>query len=726
MSANRGPARERGGELVLHVHAMDCPDCVRRISDRLHGLEGVREAAGNPVSRRLRVRFDPDRLEAARIRTEVGKLGYSAREVDENGGRLSAPSALLVWRAPEALRTYASLSLFGVAFLFRLLGWTPAVLALPSGGVRLPEVLYVIAAGIGGWNFFPAGLRAARARSLDMNFLMTVAILGAVGIGAYPEAAAIAFLFSLAELLESYSVDRARRSIESLMRLAPQTAVVLRDGEEVTVAADELHAGDMVLVRPGERIPADGRVREGESWVDQGTITGESMPVGKHPGDEVFAGTIAGEGWLRVEVERAADQTTFARILRLVEQAETRRAPTERFVERFARYYTPVVTVSALIVMLLPPLVWGAPFATWFVRGLTLLVIACPCALVISTPVAVVSGITAAARNGVLIKGGAHLEAMGGVRAVAFDKTATLTRGHAEVTDIVPLNGAEEANVLAVAAAVEARSEHPLATAILQAAESRGLEPRWQVTEFEALRGRGVRARLDGVTYQVGAPALFEPSGGRPELLRSLRGQGKTVVLVGRPEAPLGVIAVGDRPREAAAEAIRDLKSAGIRRTVLLTGDNRETARAIAAELGIDEVHAELLPDEKAERIRVLERTYGPVAMVGDGVNDAPALAAATVGIAMGVAGSDTALETADIALMGDRLSRLAYVCRLSRRGRAVIRQNIGVALAVKFTLAAGVPFGLVSLILAVLLGDMGTSLGVTFNSLRLARIRSQ
>ncbi|MFQ5678377.1 MAG: heavy metal translocating P-type ATPase [Gemmatimonadota bacterium] len=722
----RGAAGEAGSRIVFRIQKMDCPDCARRIQERLRRVEGVARAIGNPVSRRLEVAYDPVLTDRERIRAVIGRLGYLARDDEGQAVAEDAEGDEGSWRSFQARRTYASATLFGMALVLRLAGVTPPLLSLPVHDLHLPDLFFLASAAVGGWNFFPAGVRAARNLSLDMNFLMTVAILGAVGVGEYLEAAAIAFLFSTAELLESFSVDRARGSIRSLMELAPSAATVLRDGGEVTVAASELLPGELVVVRSGEKVPTDGTVVEGISSVDQAPITGESLPLLKEPGDDVFAGTMNGEGYLRVRVERRAEETTLARIVHLIEEAESRKAPSERFVERFARYYTPGVTGAALLLIVLPPLLFGAPFLTWFLRGLTLLVIACPCAMVISTPVAVVSGITAAARNGVLIKGGIHLEAMAGVRVFAFDKTGTLTAGHPEVTDVVPLDGSSEAQILALAAAVESRSPHPLARAIVRAAHRRGLEmDRREVEGFENLPGKGVRAVIEGSPVLVGRPELFADSDGVGRRLAALRREGKTAIVLGHPERPLGILAVADRAREQAARAIRRLRAAGISRTVMLTGDSPEAAEAIARDLGFDEVHAGLLPGEKVEWIRRLEARYGPVAMVGDGVNDGPALAAATVGVAMGVAGSDTALETADVALMGDDLSRLAYLYRLSHRGKGVIRQNISLSLGLKLGLAAGVPAGLVSLIVAVLVGDMGSSLGVTANSLRLARLRT-
>ena len=719
-----GDAAGDGGpaEACFRIQDMDCPDCARRIQDRLRSTEGVAEATGNPVSRRLRVRYDPGSTDPDRLRAVIGRMGYLARPEEEGEGPEPGTGT---WTTPDAIRAYVSAGFFGLALVLQAAGVRPPLAELPFHDLHLPDLLFLVSAAVGGWNFFPAGLRAARSLSLDMNFLMTVAILGAVGIGEFLEAGAIAFLFSVAELLETYSVDRARASVRELMSLSPDRANVVREGREVTVAADEVRDGEVVIVRPGDRLPVDGTVVEGGSSVNQAPITGESVPVEAEPGDEVFAGSINGDGYLRIRASRVGAESTLGRIVHLIEEAEAHKAPSERFVERFARWYTPAVTAAAVLTVVVPVLAGGG-FQTWFLRGLTLLVIACPCALVISTPVAVVSGITAAARKGVLIKGGVHLEALDDVKVFAFDKTGTLTAGHPEVTDVVDLVGDEPDRVLALAAAVEARSQHPLARTIVRAARRRGLDPDAPTVEgFEDVRGRGVRARVEGTEVRVGTPELFTVDERLRERVSTLRREGKTAVVVGPPGRPEGVVAVADRPREEAAGALRRLREAGVERIVMLTGDSREAAEPVARELGFDEVETGLLPGEKLERIRALEERHGPVAMVGDGINDGPALAAATVGIAMGAAGSDTALETADVALMGDELGKLAYLYRLSRRGRGVIRQNIGASLLLKAGLAVGVPLGAVSLIAAVLVGDMGASLGVTANSLRLARVRA-
>jgi len=706
----------------LFVADMDCPSCVLRIEGHLKKVEGVLAVKGSPVARTLTVDLVPSLVDPSQLGKEVGRLGYATRLV--NGDR-PVPRQPGSWVGRQARIAYASIGLFSLGLLLRAAGVTPQLLALPLHDIHLPDLFFLASALVGGWNFFPKGIRAARALALDMDFLMTIAILGAVGIGEYMEAAAIAFLFALAELLESYSADRARASMEALMEMAPDTAQVIRDGLEMTVPSDELIVGDEIVVRPGERLPADGSVEDGASAVDQSPITGESLPVEKGPGDGVYSGTINREGFLRIRVTRSASESTLARIVRLVEEAEARKSRTERFVERFARHYTPAVALGAVLVVAVPTLLFGAPFVPWFVRGLTLLVIACPCALVISTPVTVVSGVTAAAKNGVLIKGGVHLEAMGGVKALAIDKTGTLTQGHLRVVSVRTLGGAAEEEALARAAAVESRSEHPIGRAIVKAAEERGGSTgAWTLSSFRSVPGKGAYARVDGEEHGVGKPAFVCSGGDVISPPREFTQKGRTVVGLSRGGELVAWIALADRPRAGAKRAMEGLRRAGVRQVVMVTGDNHATAEAVGREVGVSEIRAGLLPEDKVEVVRALIAQYGSVAMVGDGVNDAPALAAASVGIAMGVAGSDTALETADIALMGDDLSHLPYLYKLSRRARRVIRQNIAVAILVKGGLAIGVPFGLVPLVTAVVVGDMGVSLAVTLNALRLAHVR--
>ena len=699
--------------LSYSVPDMECAGCAASIERAIRELDGVSEVSASIMAQKVTLHYAPDTIDAPQIESAIRNAGYTVGEKTGEEGETS------FWRNPEKVRT----ALSGLFFALALAAWLGGAPHTPTpiwqGSFELPAALFLISALLGGLNFFPAGFRALRTLSLDMDFLMTIAIFGALAIGEHLEAAAIAFLFSTAELLEDYAIGRARNSLKALMELTPHRATVRRNGQEVSVPVEEVALNEQVLVRPGEKIPVDGKVTEGASAVDQSPITGESMPVSKAVGDEVFAGTINREGYLEIETTRGASESTLSRIIQIVEEAEERRAPSEQFVRRFARYYTPAVTLLALGVVLIPPFVFGAPFEAWFMRGLTLLVIACPCALIISTPVAVVSGITSAARNGILIKGGNDLEVLGEIRAVAFDKTGTLTHGRPEVTDILSLNGLPEREVLRIAAALEQRSQHPISGAVLKRAEGLDLP---EVSDFESVTGRGVCARIGNLTYRMGKPDLFPMPA--PEAVVRLGREGKTTVLLGTKTEWIGALAVADTVRQNSAETVRALRKNGIQRIVMLTGDNPTTAKAIAEELDVDEWQADLLPEEKVEAIERLGRTYGTVAMVGDGVNDAPALASASVGIAMGAAGTDTALKTADVALMADDLSRLPYLFQLSRASRNVIRQNVWASILLKLTLALGVFPGLVSLIVAVLVGDMGASLGVTGNALRLARVR--
>ncbi|MCL7971361.1 MAG: cadmium-translocating P-type ATPase [marine benthic group bacterium] len=716
-----GQAEPGTARVEFRVEDMDCASCldtIRRSLEKRPGIEGVQ---GSPVARRLEIDYDPGVVDPERLRREIGDLGY----------RVLLPSAagelgIRAWSSPRAYRTYLAGVLFFAGLALRLA--LHGTIVDSHGGPAWPggeDLLFVAAALVGALNFIPRALGALRGRVLDMHVLMLLAVIGATAIGEYMEAAAIAFLFSVAELLEGFAAERAEASVRSLMELSPEVARVRRDGREVTVRAADVAAGDLVVVRPGERVPIDGQVVDGHSAVNEAPITGEAMPVEKSPGEHVFAGSILHEGYLVVRSERDAGDTTLARMIRLIEEAERRRSPSERFVEKFARYYTPAVTVGAFLVVLVPVFFFGQPFPTWLLRGLTLLVIACPCALVISTPVSVVSAITSGARHGVLVKGGASLERMADVRVMAFDKTGTLTHGRAEVTDVLPLDGVEAERLLAVAAAVESRSEHPIGRAIVRAAGAAG--DGLHVDDFASFPGQGARARVEGVIHLVGRPSLADEAS-VPELDR-LAESGKTPVVVlrvsedGRRDL-IGILALTDPLRPSVPEVIRRLRELGLERVVVLSGDLARAAEEAGREAGADDVWSRLEPAAKVETVKQLERQTGHVAMVGDGVNDAPALAAASVGIAMGAAASDAALETADIAVMGDDLGRLPYLYRLARRSRRVIRQNIAAALAVKLILAVGVPLGWVSLIVAVLVGDMGASLVVTANALRLARVR--
>jgi len=755
------------------VPTMDCASCAGKIENALDSVAGIQERETLPTTGTVIVTYDPEQTSRADLVAAIESAGYDVEDTDPDTAEedlVEESRAKDVWLSPRALRTWlgGGLLLVGLVLEFLLSGLDVTLVSLVGREFATADLFYLLGALISGEQILRNGYYSARTRSLDIDLLMSLGIIGAItasvvfGEALYLEAGMLAVLFSVAELMEEYAMDRARSSLRELMDLSPTTATVRRDGEETTVPVEELRVGDRVLVRPGDRIPADGTVVEGESAVNQAPITGESVPVDKTDGDEVYAGTVNEEGYLEVEVTAAAGDSTLARIIELVEDAQRDKTDHEQFVDRFAGKYTPVVVTLAVLIAAVPPLlidsavsmglggqtlVFAGDWATWFKGGLALLVLSCPCALVISTPVSVVSGITSAAKNGVLIRGGTHLESVETVGAVAFDKTGTLTHGQLTVTDVVPNEGESRGSVLSVAASLEARSEHPTAEAILDTAEQEAIETR-DVSGFESLTGKGVRAEVDGETYFAGKPALFEELGLSLEGTRTLsdggvavadsdsanvaadgtiedlQADGKTVILVGTEKRIVGVVAVADEVRPEAKQTVERLHDLGVERLVMLTGDNEVTARAVGEMAGVDEVRAELLPEEKAEAVATLDEESGGVVMVGDGVNDAPALATATVGIAMGAAGTDTAVESADVALMGDELSKLPYLYALSGKANGVIRENIWASIGVKALLALGVPFGLVNVAVAVVVGDMGMSLGVTTNALRLARIK--
>jgi len=592
----------------------------------------------------------------------------------------------------------------------------------------IEKTLYVFAILSGGWFIARKGLAAVRHRTLDMNFLMTVAVVGAIFIDAWDEAAMVVFLFALAQVLEGRAMDRARHAVRALMDLAPPVARVLRDDEEVTIEVDQAQVGDVFRLRPGEKVPLDGEIIDGRSAINQAPITGESVPVDKAPGDTVYAGSINGQGSVDVRVTHRAADTTLAHIIHLIEEAQAARAPSQAFVDRFARIYTPAVLVLAVLIAALPALVFGQEFGVWFYRALVLLVIACPCALVISTPVAIVSGLARGARAGVLIKGGVHLENAGHLQALAFDKTGTLTEGAPRVQEVTSLNEISKEDLLQIAASLESRSEHPLARAIRDYARAAGVAPA-PVEDFQALTGRGVQGKIDANLYMLGNHRLFEERGLCTPVMEAALGdkerEGQTVVIVGSENQALGFISIADSLRPEARGAIDKLRNLGVHHIVMLTGDNQGTAWAIAGRLGLDKTKAELLPADKVRVVQELVRKHGKVGMVGDGVNDAPAMAAATTGIAMGAVGTDAALETADVVLMSDDLTRLPFAVRLSRATLRAIRQNISLALAIKAVFIALAIPGLATLWMAVF-ADAGASLIVIANSLRLLRIHDR
>ncbi len=565
-----------------------------------------------------------------------------------------------------------------------------------------------------------------------MKTLMTIAVIGAAFIGEWGEGATVVILFAISEALESYSMDKARQSIRSLMDIAPKEALIRRGNQEITVEVDDIQISDIMIVKPGQKIAMDGIVVKGLSAVNQAAITGESVPVAKTVDDEVFAGTLNEEGLLEIRVTKHVDDTTIAKIIHLVEEAQAERAPSQAFVDRFAKYYTPLIMLVALGVAVVPPILFEADWDKWIYQGLAALVVGCPCALIISTPVAIVTAIGNAARNGVLIKGGIHLEEMASIKAIAFDKTGTLTRGIPAVIDFLPQQNKDSKELLSIIAALENGSQHPLASAIMEKAEQENL-PYHSVSieDFSSIIGKGIKGKINGETYYVGSPNLFEEIllNGIPSNLKSqiseLQNQGKTVMAAGTTTEVMGLIAVADVLRENSKSVIQKLHTLGIQKTIMLTGDNAGTAKAIGKQVGVSDLQSELLPQDKLTFIKELRGKYGRVAMVGDGVNDAPALAASTVGIAMGGAGTDTALETADIALMADDLGKLPFTVKLSRKALTIIKQNITFSLGIKLLALLLVIPGWLTLWIAIF-ADMGATLIVTLNGLRLLRVKDK
>jgi Zn2+/Cd2+-exporting ATPase len=749
------PGEDGSERRILHVTGMDCADCAVKLQGALRRETGVRRADVNFGAATLVLAIDPSRTDLDRVYTAVRRLGYDTLE------RAQEKTAARPQGAGAAVRTSSAAPTRGFWLSDRR-----AALTLVSGmfivaGFVAEAVwpaaspwLFAAAMVAGGAFVARAAFFSLRARQVDMNVLMTLAAVGAAAIGQWSEAGLVTFLFGLGTVLQVATLERTRRAITGLMALTPPEAAVLRDGQESTVPLEEVRPGDVVLARPGQRVAVDGIVINGHAAADQSQVTGESRPVAKAPGDQVFAGSIVEGGTLRLRATAAGSDNTVARIVHLVEEAQAQRAPAQSIVDRFAARYTPAVVALAAAVAFVPPL-FGAPFDTWFYRGLALLIISCPCALVISTPVSILAALARATRNGVLIKGGVFLEQAAGLKAVAVDKTGTLTVGRPQVTDVVAVGGASEDEVLDVAAALERLSEHPLARAVLARAGAHGCgcddsapdacacdgpartsradhvhESREDhahapvVERFRAIPGKGVRGEIGGRLCFAGRPELLGVHAADPELVAAvsrLEREGKTAVAVGDERGALGVIAVSDPLRDGAAEAVARLRALGVEHITMLTGDNAETAAAIAAQAGIDDVRAGLLPADKVAAVAELRDRYDAVAMVGDGVNDAPALATATLGIAMGAAGTDAALQTADIALMGDDLTAVPGVILLGRRTKRIIWQNIVFSIAVKGLFLVLAPLGLVSLWLAVF-ADMGTSLLVTANGLRLFR----
>ncbi len=713
--------------LTLKIRGLDCAEEVALIKGALRTLVDEEALAFDLMNGKLTVTDGTDQSES--IIGAINKTGLQAIPWADHVARQA--EGVSFWEA-HGRSVCAALSAAAILLGF---GWhvgSAGLEAAFTGGeeaVGYPlfsRIAYLLAILSGGWFIFPKALYAARALRPDMNLLMITAVIGAGIIGEWFEAAAVSCLFAIALLLESWSVGRARNAISSLMDLTPSVAryICPHDGDIEEKPVGDVPPGVTVLVRPGEKIPLDGTVSKGESAVNQAPITGESIPVAIAPGDSVFAGTINEDGAFEFKATSTADDSTVARIIQMVESAQQRRAQSEQWVERFARYYTPAMMVLALLIALVPPLFFGGAWLDWVYQALVILVIACPCALVISTPVSIVAGLSTAARAGILVKGGVFLEAPAHLKAIAMDKTGTLTEGKPEVQRIEPLNGHTVPELLERAAALEMGSEHPLARAVLARARQEGIEAT-PATGFRILKGKGAEGQLDGRNFWIGSHKLLHEKGAsRPDihdLAQAMEDAGHSVIAIGNDDHVCGLISVGDAVRENAAEAVSAMHAAGISEVVMLTGDNEGTAKAIANCCGVDQFQAELLPEDKVAAVAALVKQHGHVAMIGDGVNDAPAMAEAQLGIAMGVMGTDVAIETADIALMSDDLTRVAWLVNHSRRTLAVIKQNIFFALGLKLAFVVLALLGFATLWMAIA-ADMGASLLVIFNGLRLLR----
>lgn len=707
---------------VYRVQGFTCANCAGKFENNVKKLPGVQDAQvnfgaskiavyGNATIEELEKAGAFENLKVAPEKTERQATQKEKEVKEENVPFYKKHSALL----------YSA--------LFVVFGYLSANVNGDENIVT--ALLFVASMLIGGLSLFKVGLQNLLHLEFDMKTLMTVAVIGGAIIGEWAEVAIVVILFAISEALERFSMDKARQSIRSLMDIAPKEALIRRNGQEIMIHVDDIAVGDIMIVKPGQKIAMDGVVVSGHSAVNQAAITGESVPVAKTVDDEVFAGTLNEEGLLEVKITKLVEDTTISKIIHLVEEAQGERAPSQAFVDKFAKYYTPIIMIIAAIVAIVPPLLFDGSWETWVYQGLAVLVVGCPCALVISTPISIVSAIGNAAKKGVLIKGGVYLEEMGALKAIAFDKTGTLTKGVPVVTDFQVLNKqVNENEMLSIITALEYRSQHPLASAIMKKAEEENISYSDVVVEnFSSITGKGIKGNVTGKTYYIGSPKLFKELSASnfdknlEENVTNLQNQGKTAMVVGTDKEILAVIAVADEVRESSKEIIQKLHQLGIKKTIMLTGDNKGTANAIGSHVGVSEIQAELMPEDKLNYIKQMRSEYGNVAMVGDGVNDAPALAASTVGIAMGGAGTDTALETADVALMGDDLRKLPFTVKLSRKSLNIIKANITFAICIKLIALLLVIPGWLTLWIAIL-SDMGATLLVALNGLRLMRVK--
>ncbi|GAB4187495.1 MAG: heavy metal translocating P-type ATPase [Simkaniaceae bacterium] len=710
------------------VHGLDCAEEVQLLRKILEPQKGIKQLEFDVVHAKMTVAYDPKEVDHNKILDWIASTGMKAVLWEE---RLTEKQGSFWQRRGRLLMTCLSGALLfaGIVGHLVLHGHLLSMLGpYEKQKEMLPIwviVCYLAAIIAGMWHVLPKALRSVKRLHLDMNVLMVFAVGGSLILREWFEGATVTFLFSLANLLEHWSVARARKAVSELMDLTPTLATVINaEGQRLEKKVEEVKKGEYILVRPGEKIPLDAMVSKGESSVNQAPITGESIPVAKQKGDKVYAGTINEEGALECEVLKEFRDTTLSRIIHMVQEASARRAGAERWVEKFSKIYTPLMIIFALVIMFLPPLFFGLNWMEWVYRGLVILVIACPCALVISTPVSVVSGITSAARNGVLIKGGMYLEAPAYLRALAVDKTGTLTYGKPMVQNIIPLNHYSEKDVLSFAASLEHFSEHPLAKAILARAEEENA-PVLSVENYQAIKGKGAIGRIEGKQFWIGSHRfMHEKKQEDPKIHQmavEIEDSGHSLIAIGNDSHIIGLISVSDSPRELAKETLQTIKEQGVEKIIMLTGDNVNTAGALAKETGVDAYYAELLPEDKVEAVKTLVEKYEHVCMVGDGINDAPAMAMASFGIAMGAIGADAAIETADIALMTDDLSKIPWLIRLSKKTLKIIKQNIVFALSLKILFIALALLGWASLWMAIA-ADTGASLLVIFNALRLLK----
>ena len=693
------------------IEGLSCPNCSKKFEKNVANIAGVSEASVNFAVGKITVtgKASIEEIEAAGAFENLKIIDESQREVShEKTSKVKENWTL----------TLALMFIVG-ALISQSINGEQAFLTIG---------LFLSAIVIGGFSLFIEGIKDLFKLNFSMQLLMTIAIIGASTIGQWAEGSVVVILFAISEALEKFSMDKARQSIRSLMDIAPKEALVVRDGKEVSIHVEDILVGDIMLIKPGQKIAMDGVIVKGHSSVNQAAITGESVPVEKNVADDVFAGTLNEEGMLEVKVTKLVNDSTISKIIHLVEEAQGERAPAQAFVDKFAKYYTPAIMLISFLVVVIPPTLFNGDWNTWLYQGLSLLVVGCPCSLVISTPVSIVSAISNAAKNGVLIKGGIYLEEVGGLQAIAFDKTGTLTKGEPVVTDYIVVEDAKKDHYFEMIAALESYSGHPLASAIMKELKQKNLSiDHVKIEDFSSITGKGIKGKIEGVTYYVGSAKLFEVSLNQATDLKTtyekLQAQGKTVMIFGEENQILGMIAVADEVRVTSQQVIKELHEAGIKHTIMLTGDNETTAQAIGQEVGVTEIKGDLMPQDKLDYIKSLKNSYQKVAMVGDGVNDAPALAAASVGIAMGGAGTDTALETADVALMGDDLEKLPFLIRLSRKTLGIIKQNITLSLAIKLIALLLIIPGWLTLWLAIV-ADMGATILVTLNGLRLMKIK--